>query len=201
MCAERGAVVRPVRGHHAAGLRSTRGRFTGGRQLIADPLGGQAMTRRLRSEPRTTLSAGTPYSPHDHIVVVEGVVQMTRHLLDVQAPQASDATLWIGRASARKDGEDSKGFFKLGDEQSAWILSSIHQAFSRRTCLRAVAVNRTRRGFNASAAPAGSPPHRPSGSQRHPRQIPEGLCATRRLGVVEPVAGIQRQEFDFRALG
>ena len=84
---------------------------------------------------------------------------------------------------------------------SAWSRLANHQTFSRRTCSCAVAVKRTRRFLNAIEVREGSRPRRQTTGRDVFVRILKGLMERGPILLIEPVPGVERQEFDFGSFG
>jgi hypothetical protein len=70
----------------------------------------------LRSESKAMLPASAPECATNHLRLVEGVVQVTRDFLDVEAPEPKDCGTRLRRTGTGKDGEHPEGIFELGEE-------------------------------------------------------------------------------------
>jgi len=82
-------------------------------------LGGPNERRnQLWFEPGAANSPSAPQRPNNYFRLVEGVVEMTSDLRDVQPTEARDSAGQVGCAGAREEREDPKSLLELGGKDS-----------------------------------------------------------------------------------
>ena len=80
-------------------------------------LGGQETLGRLRFDVRWAPPTGSPQRTDDNLFFVEGVVQVTIELPQVETTKAGHASLLVRRANTREIREDSEGGLEISCEQ------------------------------------------------------------------------------------
>ena len=84
------------------------------RRWLAYELGGRP--ERLRLDPWTSATAGSPQRADDHFAFIESVIEMTIYLAQLQPAQARHSRFLVECANARKDGQNSEGLFNFSRE-------------------------------------------------------------------------------------